>query len=504
VENRLVLLAWLLTAVSLTLLCPRVFGEVTGLTRVATGFESPVFVTHAPGDPDNLFVVEQEGLVRVFNRNTGVIASTPLLDIQSLVEHGGDEEGLLGLAFHPDFATNGKFYVNYINPPGGGTDRTRVDEFTVSSPGESLVANVSSRRPILSFVQDFDNHNGGWLGFSPNDGMLYISSGDGGSGNDPNNRGQSLNTRLGKMLRIDVDGDDFTDANENFAIPADNPFANDGNANTLGEIWAYGLRNPWRASFDRVTGDLWIGDVGQGTREEIDFQPGDSDGGENYGWRLREGNIATPNSVGGPEPPGYVGPVYDYLSNGVGPFGGNSVVGGYVYRGPDPEVDGRYFFGDTVNNHIWSFYRDGDDEGTAVDQLLNLDTLLTPDVGSRSTITSFGEDSYGNLYVVARGGDIFRIVTDATMPGDFNGDRLVDAADYEVWKQDFGSSDSLDADGNGDGVVDLADYTVWRDNLGAEFGSFAAVETSQIPEPNTLAACGILVGLIWLYGQRRC
>src|SRR5690606_7895177 len=178
VEHRLVLIAWLLTAVSLTLLCPQVFGEVTGLERVATGFNSPVFVTHAPGDPDNLFVVEQEGLIRVFNRHSGTIAGTPLLDIQSLVEHGGYEQGLLGLAFHPDFATNGRFYVNYTNPPGGGTDRTRVDEFTVSSPGESLVAEVSSRRPILSFVQDYDNHNGGWLGFSPNDNLLYVSTGD--------------------------------------------------------------------------------------------------------------------------------------------------------------------------------------------------------------------------------------------------------------------------------------------------------------------------------------
>lgn len=493
VENRLMLLAWLLTAVSLTLLCPPIKGEVVGLTRVATGFDLPLFVTHAPGDADNLFVVEQEGLIRVFNRHTGTIASTPLLDIESLVEHGGHEQGLLGLAFHPDFATNGRFYVNYTTPPGAGADRTRVDEFTVANPAVNLVADPDSRKPILNFAQDSSNHNGGWLGFSPKDGMLYIATGDGGGSNDPNNRGQSLNTRLGKMLRIDVDEDDISGGDEFYGIPSGNPFANDGNANTLAEIWAYGLRNPWRSSFDRVTGDLWIGDVGQGAREEINFQL-EGEGGANYGWRLREGNIATPG-VGGAEPPGYVGPVYDYLSNGQGAFGGNSVVGGYVYRGPDPEVNGRYFFGDTINNHIWSFYPDGDDPGTTVDQLMNLDALLTPNVGSRNTITSFGEDFYGNLYVVAQGGDIFRIDTDATIPGDYNGDRIVDTADYDVWRLDFGSIESLAADGNGDGVVNLADYTVWRDNLGAELGVGGLLAPGSIPEPRGIVVVMLGLGL---------
>lgn len=475
--------------------------EVSGLTRVATGFSSPTFVTHAPGDPNRMFVVEQAGVIRVFDRNTGAVQSQPFLDIQGFVEDSGNEEGLLGLAFHPEFQTNGKFYVNYIYGPTTADD-TRVDEFVVDDPANDLVANSNSRRTLLQFDQDFSNHNGGWLGFSPNDGMLYISTGDGGSGNDPNDRGQSLDTYLGKILRIDVDVEPGPNAPA-YKIPADNPFASDGHPDTFDEIWAYGLRNPWRASFDRATGDFWIGDVGQNNREEIDFQPADSTGGENYGWRLREGNIATPTGgVGGPEPVDHVPPVYDYDSDGVGPFGGNSVVGGYVYRGPDPEVQGRYFFGDTVNTHVWSFYPDDPmDSDTTVEQLTNLDSLLTPDVGSKRNPTAFGEDLYGNLYLVSQGGDIFRIETDATLPGDYNGDGTVDTQDYDVWRANFGSDEALGADGNQDGLVNAADYTLWRDNLGQSI-SQPQLQASRVPEPSagTVAA---MLGLILALGRRR-
>ncbi|WP_425399636.1 PQQ-dependent sugar dehydrogenase [Aeoliella sp.] len=473
---------------------PTALAEISGLSRVVAGYTDPTFVGHAPGDADRMFVVEQAGTIRIFDRTTGAKQSTAFLNITGLVDRSADEEGLLGLAFHPDFQDNGKFYVNYTHDPGPGLDRTRVDEYTAQMQGGDLVASSASRVPILSFEQDFDNHNGGWLGFSPNDGMLYISSGDGGSGNDPNNRGQSLNTRLGKMLRIDISDDDFpSDPNENYAVPSDNPFVGDGEPDTLDDIWAYGLRNPWRASFDRLTGDLWIGDVGQGAREEIDFQAADSAGGANYGWRLREGNIQTPGSVGGPEPPDHVGPIYEYTSNGIGLYGGNSVVGGYVYRGPDPEVNGRYFFGDSFPRQIWTF-----DPDSPAATVLNIEETLGPTVNSIGIPTTFGEDFYGNLYIADRDGEIYRIDTDATLPGDYNGDRVVSALDYAVWRESFGSSSSLAADGNGDGIVNAADYVVWRNNLGAEIGVDGLLAAVQVPEPATLlgSIATLVVGIV--------
>lgn len=470
--------------------------EISGLSRVATGFNSSVFVTHAPGDTDRMFVVEQQGVIRVFDRMTGDVQNEPMLDIRNLVDDGGDEQGLLGLAFHPDFQTNGKFYVNYTRDPGPGNDRTRIDEFVVQDPATNLLASVGSRKSILEFAQDFSNHNGGWIGFGPNDDYLYIASGDGGSGNDPNNRAQRLNTRLGKMLRIDVDGDSFPlDETENYRVPETNPFFNDGDSSTLDEIWAYGLRNPWRSSFDKDTGDLWIGDVGQGAREEINTQSADSTGGENYGWRLREGDIQTPGSVGGAEPADYAPPVYDYISNGIGQFGGNSTVGGYVYRGPDPEVYGRYLFGDTFPRQIWTF-DPADPDGT----VKNIEDDLSPGVNSLGTLVSFGEDYYGNLYLVDRDGDIFRLDTDATLPGDFNGDRTVDVDDYQMWKDEFGSTAVSTADGNGDGVVNIADYTIWRDNLGRQLTAATQTLRTSVPEPSTLM---LLSCLIMAFGRRR-
>lgn len=469
----------------LTALCilPTARAEITGLTRVASGFSEPTFVTHAPGDADRMFVVEQSGTIRIFDRQNGVIQDSAFLDIRSMVDRGENEQGLLGLAFHPDFEANGKFYVNYIHDPGPGPDMTRVDEFTAMPRRGGLVASPDTRVPILSFNQDFGNHNGGWLGFSPNDGMLYISTGDGGSGNDPNNRGQSLNTRLGKMLRIDVNGDDFpANDNENYAVPDDNPFANDGEPDTFDEIWAYGLRNPWRNSFDRATGDLWIGDVGQGAREEIDFQAADSSGGANYGWRLREGDIQTPG-VGGPVPSDYVAPVYDYNSFGTGLYDGNSVVGGYVYRGPDPEVYGRYFFGDSFPRQLWTF-----DPASPDATVLNIESSLGSNVNLVGTPTSFGEDYFGNLYLVDRDGDIFRFDTDATITGDYNADGVVDALDYAVWRESFGSINSPAADGNGDGTVNIADYVLWRNKLGAEVGETQSLASAQIPEPSSMFA----------------
>ncbi|TWT48583.1 PQQ-dependent sugar dehydrogenase [Botrimarina hoheduenensis] len=464
--------------------------EITGVTRIAslpgTGARA-VYATHAPGRPNDLFVVDQRGLVQLLDLTTGTYAPQPFLNISGLVDDAANEQGLLGLAFDPDYETNGYFYVNYTRDPGPGLDRTRIDRYQAASPLTDSVVSAVTRNSVLEFDQDFDNHNGGWIGFSPIDNYLYIATGDGGSGNDPNNRAQSLNTRLGKMLRVDVSGDDFpTDTIENYAVPSDNPFVGDGLPGTLDEIWSYGLRNPWRASFDRQTGDLWIGDVGQGAREEINRLPVGA-GVANFGWRLREGDVQTPGSAGGPIPPNYVAPVYDYLSNGSGLFGGNSTVGGYVYRGPDPEVQGRYFFGDSFPAQLWTF-----DPANPDSTVQNVEATLGG--GVISTPVSFAEDAIGNLYILDLGGSIYRIDTDALRTGDYNGDGAIDEQDYAFWAASFGSTTDLGADGNGDLVIDLADYTVWRDAAGVAIGS-------AVPEPST--AVVLLSSLIALAARSR-
>jgi glucose/arabinose dehydrogenase len=389
--------------------------------RVATGLSLPLYLTAPPGDTGRVFIVEQRdgttGRVRVLDLET--LSLGTFLEVPGVST--GDEQGLLGLAFHPDYASNGLFYVNYTDT--GGT--TRIVRYAVSADPD--VADAGSAAPVLSIAQPQPNHNGGWIAFGP-DGYLYVASGDGGGGDD-NDTGHTAgtgnaqditNNLLGKLLRLDVDGDDFpADATRNYAIPADNPFAG-----VVGddEIWAYGLRNPWRASFDRATGDLYIGDVGQSNREEIDVQPAASAGGENYGWRLREGTIATPTGgVGGAPPPGAIDPIYDYL-HGNGPFLGNSVTGGYVYRGPAASLRGHYFFADFVDSRLWSLRWDGSDpstfDGTNHTDLVDrtVDPDFVPDQGSLGNLSSFGEDAAGNLYLVSLGGDVFRITALPAVP----------------------------------------------------------------------------------------
>jgi glucose/arabinose dehydrogenase len=397
-----------------------------GLERVATGLSAPMFVTHAPGDSSRLFIAQRGGAIRILNLNTGVLQPTPFLSMSGIDTEG--EGGFLGLAFHPNYANVGmpgfgKFYVSITTDGAPLTSRIREFEVSATDPN---IANPASLREVLSFAQPQSNHNGGWIGFSPNDHYLYMSSGDGGAGDDSGgghtpgtgNAQDTTNNLLGKMLRIDINGDDFpADANRNYAIPPTNPFrAGVGNpADDVGddEIWSYGLRNPFRASFDRLTGDLWIGDVGQSAREEIDFQPANSTGGENYGWRLREGLIATPSGgVGGAKPPGNVDPVYDYDRNND-PFGGTVVTGGYVYRGPDPSLHGKYFFLDSRNSagtgddNYWMF-----DPANPFGTVQNIDSLLVPNIGSAQFPVSFGEDAAGNLYIAYIGsGEVFRIRT---------------------------------------------------------------------------------------------
>ncbi len=360
------------------------------LRQVASGFSSPVgaAATGLPGD-GRLFIVEQGGKIRILDKN-GTIRSTPFLDLQTKILTGS-ERGLLGLAFDPAYGQNGYFYVNYTRPGDGATV---VSRFQVSSNPD--VADAGSETPLLRVAQDFPNHNGGDLRFGP-DGYLYIPLGDGGSGNDPNNRAQSINTLLGSILRIDVDPNGGLPPDcgliGRYSIPNDNPFV--GQPGACDEIWAYGVRNPWRSSFDRETGDFYFGDVGQGTREEVNFQLAGSKGGENYGWRCREGTVATP---GLPTPcdPGsdYIPPFFDYPRDK-----GRSVTGGFVYRGRSfPHLQGYYIFGDFVFGRWWHASKPG--PGWAV-----------VDMGQTGTnISSFGEDTAGELYLLDYGGRVFRVI----------------------------------------------------------------------------------------------
>jgi glucose/arabinose dehydrogenase len=363
------------------------------VTRVIDGLELPVYVTSSPSE-SRLYTAEQHsGAIRTYDRHSGTLAATPFLTVDDLAV--GREAGLLGLAFHPDYATNGFVYVNRTRNISGQlhTEITRYQRMA----GSADRADPASETPVLRYAQPFNNHNGGWLGFGP-DGYLYITSGDGGGRNDPAGNGQSLDTLLGKILRIDVDGDDFAaDPARNYAIPDTNPFAGVAGAD---EIWAYGLRNPWRASFDRLTGDFYFGDVGQGAREEVSRQVAGSAGGENYGWRVREGRIATPD-VGGPATPDMVEPIHDYpRGSDVGE--GAAVTGGYLYRGPVTELQGKYIFGDFVSAQVWAVAPDGTG-------FVDLTDAFTPDVGSIDSISSFGEDSEGNLYLVDLDGEVFML-----------------------------------------------------------------------------------------------
>ncbi|HSL33399.1 MAG TPA: PQQ-dependent sugar dehydrogenase, partial [Candidatus Limnocylindrales bacterium] len=342
----------------------------------------PVFVTHAGDGSGRLFIVEQTGRIRILQ--SGTVRSTPFLNLSAKISTGG-ERGLLGLAFHPSYPQNGKFYVNYTNTAGD----TVVAQHTVST-GNPNVANATGTT-LLTIDQPYSNHNGGMLAFGP-DRYLYIGMGDGGSSGDPGNRAQSLNYLLGKILRIDVDN---KDAGKQYATPSGNPF--DGATAGLDEIWAYGVRNPWRFSFDRRLGDLWIGDVGQNRWEEIDRATAASGGGRgvNYGWRVMEGN-ACYNPSSGCNTSGKTKPIAVY-SHSVG----CSVTGGYVYRGLDYHfLVGGYLFGDFCSGRIWALRAHGSSPQTPV---LMADTSLN--------ISSFGEGQDGKLYVTDLGsGDIWQVV----------------------------------------------------------------------------------------------
>ncbi|MBA2248411.1 MAG: PQQ-dependent sugar dehydrogenase [Chloroflexia bacterium] len=354
-----------------------------GLEEVASGFADPLYVTTAGDESARLFVVEQGGTIRIVE--DGTASDTPYLDITERVGSDGPEQGLLGLAFAPNYTESGFFYVNYTDVNGD----TVVSSFTVTD--DPNVADSGSETILLQQRQPFPNHNGGGVVFGP-DGYLYIGLGDGGSGGDPNGNGQKLTTWLGKILRIDVDPANVP-AGEAYAVPDDNPFV--GQADAMPEIWAFGLRNPWRFSFDRETGDLWIGDVGQGEIEEIDLLPA-NEGALNLGWNALEGTncFLTPEC----DPDNFTGPVLEYTHD----EGGCSVTGGYVYRGTAmPELAGAYIFADFCTGYLWA---GGQNAGGSWTMSERIETELS--------ISSFGEDAAGELYLTDHaGGAVYRLTT---------------------------------------------------------------------------------------------
>ena len=328
---------------------------------VAGGLNRPVDIQPANDGSERLFIIEKPGRIRIYQN--GQLLNAPLLDITDRVNDSGNEMGLLGLAFHPNYTQNGFFYVNYTGSGGN----TFISRFQATGN----LADANSESVLLTVDQPFPNHNGGAVTFGP-DGHLYLGLGDGGSQGDPHKNAQNTNSRLGKILRIDVNNGDP------YAIPSDNPFGN--------EIWAYGLRNPWRISFDSASGDLWIGDVGQNALEEIDYLPAGSPGGANFGWSIMEGN----HGYDGSAQPGLLLPAAEYSHDY-----GCSVTGGYVYRGSMPEWNGIYLYGDYCTGYIWGLIFTN---GGSQNELL---------FETRANITSFGVDESGEIYLASDNGNLY-------------------------------------------------------------------------------------------------
>mgnify|MGYP001174004085 FL=1 len=415
-------------------------------TRVAAGLSQPLFATVPAGDPAHLFVVEKTGRIELLDLATNTRAPEPFLDLSGTVATAG-EQGLLGLAFHPGYAANGRFFVYLTNEAGD----TEVREYHASA--DLARADPESGRLVLGIDQPdgLSNHKGGWIGFGP-DGDLYVATGDGGGAGDPSGNGQNTGSLLGKMLRVDVDGGDAfpADPARNYAIPPDNPFASGGGG--APEVWAWGLRNPWRASFDRATGELWIGDVGQSRFEEIDLGAQ----GANYGWNRFEGPAPF---APGADAAGLTPPLFAY-----GRDLGTAVTGGFVYRGPGDALQGAYVFADFGSGRVFALVRGGD--GPAAASVTEITDRLAFEPGTRlDHPASFGEDAQGRLYVVDFDGEVFRLTphagTDGTargggsdMPDGGAGADTAASAGARSGDQTSALGGTVDVQGPGTGAVD--------------------------------------------------
>ncbi|MBI5864972.1 MAG: PQQ-dependent sugar dehydrogenase [Planctomycetes bacterium] len=421
--------------------------QTIGTELKVSGLVRPIFVTHAPNDFSRIFIIEKQGRIRIAQitpSGTYTLLPTSFLDVDAITAGGtteSSEQGLLGLAFSPNYPADPRFFINYTATAGSGD--TVVAAYTVSA--NPNIANTAGDI-IMTFDQPQTNHNGGWLAFGP-DGYLYIGTGDGGNRDDsgtghtePGGNAHDLTSnRLGKILRIDVNSDAFpADGNRDYAIPPTNPFASGPND---GEIWDFGLRNPWRPSFDRVTGDLWIADVGQDQTEEINFEPTGSSGGRDYGWRCREGNhdwIVDSVCTGLT----FTEPIYVYSHST-----GCSITGGYVYRGcAIPSLVGAYFFADYCTARIWSMRYNGATITEFIERTASLDP---PGALAIASVTSFGDDAYGELYICdSTGGEVFKIVPTSASTPDCNGNGRNDWCEI---------MDGSAADGDGDGILDVCE-----------------------------------------------
>ena len=408
----------------------------------------------APGNNTRWYVVEKAGRVRVFDNDPAVLNFMTFVDISGRVDAPG-EMGLLGMAFHPDFPIDPRVFLSYTNDDAGRV--SRISEFRSNDGGTTLDPN--SERILLTVGQPEENHNGGNIAFGP-DGYLYIGIGDGGGGNDPHGligNGQLMTTLLGKMLRLDVGlppaPDSIPAAGGGYAIPASNPFV--GVPDTRDEIWAFGLRNPFRFSFDRITGDLWIADVGQNAREEIDFEPAGDPGGRNYGWDVEEGTLCNPNDPAPAPPcgdPAFTPPIFEYPHT----QGNCSITGGFVHRGSVSVIAGHYLFGDFCTGRIYSL-----DPQTLEPRERTAE--LGAAGGAGFQLVGFGEDGFGESYVVLRNGSVHRIVPAPAECGDGidnDGDGATDLADAGCLDADWPEEDPAcdnGIDDDGDGAIDIAD-----------------------------------------------